>query len=102
MIRPKREKDKKYRVNITLDERVILEIGNYIDNLSGYINAVLKKYIANRKELEKAKNTTKENDTHNNLLCKNNKKSSIPSIRLTKEEIEAFDQEAQEEGFKWW
>lgn len=99
MERPKRQKDKKIRVNITIDESVFLEIGNYVDNLSGYINSILKKFISNRKELEKDKKITDEIGSHKDLLSK---KTPNSSIRLTKDEIEAFNHQAAEEGFKWW
>ena len=52
MKRLKKEKGKKVRTTITLDEDVLLEVGLYVDNLSGYINACLKNAIASGKKKE--------------------------------------------------
>lgn len=45
---------KKIRTNITLDEDLFEKLDLYIDNLSGFINKVLKNYVEYcEKELEK-------------------------------------------------
>ena len=54
MKRLKKEKGKKVRTTITLDEDVLLEVGLYVDNLSGYINACLKNAIASGKKKEES------------------------------------------------
>ena len=69
--RLKREKEKKVRVNVTIDESIYIKYGLYIDNLSSFLNQSLKNYIK-LKESE-----LQDLDSEKNLLCCNydNKKS---------------------------
>lgn len=96
MERQKRPKDKKIRVNITLSESVYNEYGLYIENLSAFINKTLKNYISRCKELENSQKATNEMDTHNNLLCYKNKKSTYANNNASTCE-EPIDIEV-----KWW
>lgn len=63
MKRLKREKSKKVRVNITIDEELYVKYGLYIDSLSAYLNQCLK----NKIESEEQK--IFESDSNNVTLC---------------------------------
>lgn len=60
MERFKQPREKKVRVNISIDESVYIEYGLYIDNLSAFLNKTLKNYIKNAKEL---RNNNNESDS---------------------------------------
>lgn len=95
MKRPKREKSPKVRVCITMEESVFIESGQYIDNLSGFINKTIKNYVFRCKELENSQKATNENDTLNNLLYYKNKKSTYANNN-------ASTYEPLDESVKWW
>lgn len=63
MERLKREKPKKARVLITIDEELYVKYGLYIDNLSSYLNQCL------RNKIESEEQKIFENDSDNNTLC---------------------------------
>ena len=96
MKRPKREKSPKVRVCITMEESVFIESGQYIDNLSGFINKTIKNYVSRCKELENSQKATNEIDTHNNLLCYRNKKSTYANNNASTYE------EPLDDNVKWW
>ena len=52
MKRLKKEKIKKIRTTITLDEDLFIESGLYIENLSGYLNECLKRAVESAKKKE--------------------------------------------------
>lgn len=60
MERFKQPREKKVRVNISIDESVYIEYGLYIDNLSAFLNKTLKNYIKNAKE---QRNNNNESDS---------------------------------------
>lgn len=60
MERFKQPREKKVRVNISIDESVYMEYGLYIDNLSAFLNKTLKNYIKNAKEQQ---NNNNESDS---------------------------------------
>lgn len=60
MERFKQPREKKVRVNISIDESVYIEYGLYIENLSAFLNKTLKNYIKNAKEQR-----DKDNETDN-------------------------------------
>lgn len=66
MERMKKIKEKKVRVNITLDESIYIKYGLYIDNLSSFLNQTLKNYLEKK---EKELYSSVESD--NNRLCSN-------------------------------
>ena len=51
-------KSKKTRVNITLDEKLFIDSGKYISNLSAFFNSCLRNYVvkAQQEELKKESN----------------------------------------------
>lgn len=90
MRRMKKVKEKKVRVNITLDESVYIEYGLFIDNLSSFLNTTLKNYINRAKSLQE-----KQSDSDNNSLC-NKEETTIEIIgRIMRERnldyIDAYD-----------
>lgn len=81
------ERIKKVRVNITIDENVFLESGKYINNLSGYINAMLKNHI----ERQKLKEVNTSDDNIRYVKENKNKKS-----------IDIIDTEPIDLNYQWW
>ena len=60
MIRRKKQKVKKIRTCISIDEDILEEIGLYVDNLSAYINKCLKLKLESEKAKEQKKEDTGE------------------------------------------
>lgn len=81
------ERIKKVRVNITIDENVFLESGKYINNLSGYINAMLKNHI----ERQKLKEVNTSDDNIRYVKSDKNKKP-----------IDIVDTEPIDLNYQWW
>lgn len=82
----------KVRVNITIDEDIFILSGEYIQNLSGFINKTLKNYI----EIQKLKEFQKQNDDNIRYVKKE-------SNMLTKQKkIDYVEDEPIDENFKWW
>ena len=117
MKRPKREKSPKVRVCITMEESVFIESGQYIDNLSGFINKTIKNYVSNCKELENSQKATNEVGTDNNLLCYNDKENKkrlnqikhieeqIKSLQSKQDQLKRRQRIAEEDvdpSCKWW
>lgn len=73
MERLKKEKVKKVRVLITIDEELYIKYGLYIDNLSAYLNSCIR----NKIDAEEAK--LYNNDTDNTRLCL--KVPRVPKIK---------------------